>query len=170
MLQTYIISSKKYSQHSTSHIIIPPFNKSIIRQHLHKYRTSNIIVSQSFVRPKHRLAYLGMNGRAYQSPFTVACAFSHRRVWQHFLSQSTHTHALILEEDASYNSSIILQHLIDNVTDLDQHWNFLHLGRCWDFCKNEEIIYKASNFRIIQSESPCCSHAYIIKKKLRLSS
>tara|TARA_B100001741_G_scaffold3682_1_gene3125 strand:+ start:307 stop:2067 length:1761 start_codon:yes stop_codon:yes gene_type:complete len=163
MLQTYVIS-KKLSSNASPDLIIPPFNKSIIRQHLHKYRTSNIVVSQSFDRPQKRLAYLGMNGRAYQSPFTVACAFSHRRVWQHFLSQSQHSQALILEEDALYNSSLQLQYFIKKLTDIDHKWNFLHIGRCWDFCENEKTIYKSNTFRFVKSESPCCSHAYIIKK------
>ena len=106
---------------------------------------------------------LGMSGRAYQNGFTVSCGFTHRRAWQTFM-QSNHTKALILEDDAICKN-INVDNVIKEISMINKDWEFIQLGRCWDFCKSQNVLSKTPNFKIIKSESPCCSHAYIINKK-----
>lgn len=168
MITYYLSSNSRFIgniTYTTSTQIIPAFDKLDIRRNLHRHRSSGIVTPYSFDRPKNRFAMLGMSGRAYQNGFTVACGFTHRRAWQVFLQSQFET-ALILEDDAKCNTSRTgLQKIIKTVGRLDITWNFIQLGRCWDFCQSQQLIYATTTMKFLKSESPCCSHAYIINRK-----
>ena len=137
-------------------------NKSFVNQNLYKLSTSKVIDEYSFKRSEKRYMKLGMSGRAYQSSFTVACLLTHRRAWQTFVSTS-YTYALILENDAVLRSKKNIPLMVHKLNKIDVEWDFLQLGRCWDFCQNQTVIN--SHMGLVQSESPSCSHAYIITKR-----
>jgi len=154
MFITYRIGKK---QNSNEHEIIT-VKKNHILTHLSEYIHSTIVNGIGFDWPARRLSRFGLNALAYQSPFTIACAFSHRRAWQHF-QYSNYSRALILEEDAVQAHNISIDNLIRSVT---FEWDFLQLGRCWDFCSTEQTIHRFKYHRFVTSENPCCSHAYMI--------
>lgn len=155
---TFFLSN---TDRNNSYTRIPLVRKEDIFRNTHRHISSGLIVKDAFVRPRRRFESLGMSGRAFQNSFTVACAFTHRRVWQSFL-ETSHETALILEEDAVCPT---MQHILSTIRQIDRPWDFLQLGRCWDFCESERIVFKTATFKLVQSDSSCCSHAYIITRK-----
>ena len=37
--------------------------------------------------------------------------------------------------------------------------------RCWDFCETQRVVLKTNSLTFVQSNSPLCSHAYMITKR-----
>ena len=161
-MKPVIVANYNYTRISQH---IPAFDRSNVRNNFNKYMFSGLISRYSFDRPKTRFKMLGMSGRAYQNGFTVACGLTHRRAWQTFLN-SKNEYALILEEDAICDSKAMnMKHIIDLFKKkIDLNWHFIQLGRCWDFCESQRIIYTYKKTKFIQSDSPCCSHAYIVSR------
>jgi len=111
-----------------------------------------------------RLEQFGLNGRNIQDHFTVACHMTHRRAWINLL-ESTRKYILVLESDAVYNFKTNVKKEIENIVhDIDNNWDIINLGRCWDFCNNEIVDYLFDNFKLISSSSSGCTHAYLVSR------
>jgi GR25 family glycosyltransferase involved in LPS biosynthesis len=143
--------------------LVSAFYRKKIKKTFAEYDSSGLFHKVGFIRPKPRFARLGMSGRAYQGGFTVACSFTHRRVWQLFL-QSNYSYAYIQEED-SVCQPFDVKKLIDRINSIDNNWHFIQIGRCWDFCESEKHVAKFAEYSVISSDSPSCSHAYIINRR-----
>ena len=110
---------------------------------------------------RQKIKVTGLSGRNKQNSFSIACAMSHRRIWEDFL-YSNHSHALVVEKDAhpTINNVLnIVRHLIANYS---QDWDLINLGRCKDFCSSTRNIshFEFNNdiFNIISSDAPSCTH------------
>ena len=144
--------------------IVQFVDKWRIRSNMHTYIGSGVIYNGSFAPYKKRIRTLGLCGTAFQSALTVAISFAHRRVWQTFL-RSNASLALVLENDAVKTSHVQLSAVLRELDDASIPWNFLQLGRCWDFCASEMTVLSLSmGLRAVRSSSPLCSHAYLIKR------
>ena len=136
----------------------------------------NMILLRGFRSYYTRTKHLGLSGRAWQSQFTVACAFSHILCWHKFLDISN-DFALILEDDAHPVRKTSLTHTFGILNSFKQNnisWDVIQLGRCWDFCSTEKTLFKFYEHRIVNSDSACCTHSYLVsrigaKKLLRYS-
>lgn len=159
-IKTYIIS---LISPKSADIWIEAYDRRDVRFELYSFRQTGLIAPFSFERPNIRMPHLGMSGRAYQSGFTVACSFSHRRAWQTILN-SNDSNILILEDDA-YCKKFNLEAVIKQVNYINMNWHMIQLGRCWDFCKTERIKWKSEQYKLVESDSSCCSHAYILNRK-----
>ena len=72
---------------------------------------------------------------------------------------------MILEEDAVLmKDSPSVESIVKELDQLDRSWNVLQLGRCWDICSRDKTLLTFGNFSFVKSLTPCCTHAYIIKK------
>lgn len=141
---------------------IPIVDQWNIRMSFEKLYASGVLYRHSFSSNYNkRTKMIGFSGTAFQSAFTVACAFSHRRIWQNIVDKNV-SQALILENDAEKMFEINLTTVINRLTEIDSEWNFIQLGRCWDFCDSDTTYGRIDHLKIIKSDSPSCSHAYII--------
>lgn len=161
-MRTFVIGASTSS--SPRYTVVPFVDKWHIRSNMRTYMDSGVVYQGGFSAYKKRIAELGLCGTAFQSAPTVAISFSHRRVWQVFL-QSNASLALVLEDDAVKVSPHKVASLVRKLRREEIHWNFLQLGRCWDFCDSEVTVLTLHNStRIVQSQSPLCTHAYLISR------
>ena len=108
-----------------------------------------------------------MNGRTGSSPFTVACALTHRRAWERIVTDGL-DYGIIYEADAVFKGSRkqYLRHVLHVMTTTDPKWELINLGRCFDFCESQKFITKLSPTQnIVTSLSSGCTHAYMISRE-----
>lgn len=151
----------------------------------------NKLIAQGAVHPFSALTMgmnlrkFGISGRGRQDSFTVACAFSHRRVWESML-HAKHHFAIIFEDDAwlslnrsqsrapstkptAFNSltghgRAAVKAALNTVARLDPDWEYINLGRCYDYCAAEKVISKVEETGqlVVTSPSSLCTHAYAV--------
>lgn len=148
------------SMHTWPVYHVNAFDKHDAHRILDRMKRAGLIASHTFERPISRMHHLGMSGRAFQNGFTVACGLTHRRAWQTFLKTNA-TYGLFREADAMCST----WNPYDAVHVPPSAWDFLQLGRCWDFCQSQVIQKRWKNRDVVTSESPCCSHAYILTRR-----
>ena len=91
----------------------------------------------------------------------IACHLSHMKTLEKFLDSKNNI-CLILEDDIKMkDKENTLQHLKNILKHLPKDWEYINLGRCWDYCDQDEKI----NEYIIKSKRALCRHAYIVNKK-----
>ena len=160
-MEKYVLEFSKRSPYN--HTQIMPVDQWNIRLNFPAYFDAGIIHRDAFGPYKQRTQMLGLSGTAFQSSFTVACSFSHRRAWQKFL-ESGNGMALITEDDAVKIDDLDEADVVKKLGEHRKDWHFLQLGRCWDFCETDRTIFEYAAYNVVQSESPLCSHAYIVTR------
>jgi GR25 family glycosyltransferase involved in LPS biosynthesis len=166
------------SRHVCVHLVPPVLQNSgevanIIRSRLQPHITS--------AEPSVRLLKLGLSGRLNLSAFSVACTLAHRKVWRAVVERKV-DYALVLEHDAIYVHSRIDKAIRDatkvaaTVKRHSASWEFVNLGRCWDFCDVDIPIAGVIDSRqqLVRSVNALCTHAYLVsysgaRKLLRFS-
>jgi len=105
------------------------------------------VVSRWVLMPMNStIGAFGLSGRSGQDKFTVACALTHRRAWEQMVDQHLSA-AIIFEDDAYYALSLhnstprpiippteALRRTLTAVSAVDPDWEYINLGRCYDFC------------------------------------
>ena len=113
---------------------------------------------------KNRIGKYGSAVGPQQDEFTVACSFSHRRVWELIVTLNI-SKAVVLEGDAVPAT----QHSFpfDRMQEVDPTWEYMNLGRCWDYCDADEAVAhfgERNDFKILRSVNSLCTHSYAISK------
>jgi hypothetical protein len=118
-----------------------------------------------------RVKQLGLNGKTAQEAFTVACAMSHRRIWQLVSSRQIPV-ALVLESDQQFDrpgwAPPAVSAVIRAANEADPSWELINLGRCYDYCE-ADVVVGAVRFargealgKLVRSLSPLCTHSYLV--------
>ena len=100
--------------------------------------------------------------RRRQMAGRLACALSHIRVQQLFLT-SSFRFALILEDDVDDIGGLAAQlKAYDALTASREAWDLLYLGFCYEYCSTQQTRYHwAGSALLRQAVFPRCFHAYV---------
>ena len=91
----------------------------------------------------------------------IACHLSHMKTLKTFL-QSNNKNCLILEDDLEMsNRDDVINNFVDVVQSLPSDWEYVNLGRCWDFCHKDKPV----NNWLVKSQNPLCRHAYLVSRR-----
>lgn len=160
----YVLFEKTNTFHS-----IEIVDSSHVFKNYGTYRMNGAV---NFFNIKHhfrqKIKVTGLSGRNKQNSFSIACAMSHRRIWEDFL-YSNNSHALVFEKDAYPTKNNVLNTVRYLIANYSQNWDIINLGRCKDFCLSTRNVshfeFDNNRFNIISSNAPSCTHAYLISKK-----
>ena len=90
----------------------------------------------------------------------IACHLSHMKTLKTFL-QSNNKNCLILEDDLEMsNRDDVINNFVDVVQSLPSDWEYVNLGRCWDYCHKDKPVNKW----LVKSPKSLCRHAYIVTR------
>ncbi|CAG8515977.1 5483_t:CDS:1 [Acaulospora colombiana] len=93
------------------------------------------------------------------APNHKTCYVSHYRVFESIVSNG-YSSALVLEDDIDLEINIS-SIMIDIYRILPADWEMLYLGHCtWE--GNGELVGNASDFKLLKSTAPACTHAYAV--------
>eukprot|EP00912_Choanoflagellata_sp_UC4_P001957 UC4_evm1s1256 len=110
-------------------------------------------------------SYDGFFHGGYQDAFTVSCLLSHRRLWELMLARSDPV-SLVLEHDAvlapwakemfKNDVDYAIRVILNTADKYARGWDYLQIGRCWDSCLSDEVVYQSSefDFKIVKSLAP----------------
>lgn len=115
-----------------------------------------------------RIKVLGLSARTPNSPFTVACLLTHRRAWTQILAANVDV-GVVYEDDVVYNGEGDAQTYVDGVVATlagsDEEWDLINLGRCWDFCDQQQVVLPLSDSQdLVRSPAAGCTHAYAVSR------
>ena len=126
-----------YTNNRSTYRQIFPFDHWNVRLNFDKYFATRIVERSAFVPYSKRVRQLGLSGTAFQTSFTVACSFSHRRAWQTFL-QTNNTIAVVTEDDAVRMSPISEEYIQNILLERGIEWDMIQLGAAGTFAKRSE--------------------------------
>lgn len=153
---------KKHMRHFFKQFDITQYEfiEPIKKQRLQKQYTPTQLVQQQYITSTFKRSPKFNYGR-------IANALSFIKTLKTF-TNSPYNSCLILEDDINIPNKNGIQRIHQYMTNLYQsqlpnHWQFVNLGRCWDFnCKNQSFI---SN-NVINNCHPLCTHAISLKKNI----